>query len=86
MKVVDIGSLWSAKDYINTVLMDAIERDKFHKLSVPSLSKIRLGGYFVDPRHKGWKDSRMILQDQALFYKLKNSKIVFLFTTLFLCK
>jgi hypothetical protein len=35
MKVVDIGSLWSAKDYINTVLMDAIERDKFHKLSVP---------------------------------------------------
>jgi hypothetical protein len=45
---------WSAKDYINTVLMEAIERDKFLQSYAPSLSKV------------GYKDDILFIRDIKL--------------------
>ena len=40
MKVIANKKRWSTKDYINTALVEAIERDKFLQSYAPSLSKI----------------------------------------------
>ena len=40
MKLIATRKRWSAKDYINTVLIEAIERDKFLHSYSPSLSRV----------------------------------------------
>lgn len=42
MKVIATRKRWSAKDYINTVLMEAIERDKFLQSYTSIIVKSRL--------------------------------------------
>jgi len=54
MKVVAARKRWSAKDYINTVLMEAIERDKFLRSYAPSLSKV------------GYEDDILFIRDKSL--------------------
>jgi hypothetical protein len=54
MKVIATRKRWSAKDYINTVLMEAIERDKFLQSYAPSLSKV------------GYKDDILFIRDIKL--------------------
>ena len=66
---------WNTKDYINTVLMEAIERDRFHQSYAPSLSKI---GYqdnilFIRDAKKS-KTSEIYLRDRALYCNICNSK------------
>jgi hypothetical protein len=40
MKVIANKKRWNTKDYINTVLVEVIQRDKFLQSHAPSLSKI----------------------------------------------
>jgi hypothetical protein len=54
MKVIATRKRWSAKDYINTVLMEAIERDKFLQSYAPSLSKV------------GYEDDILFIRDIKL--------------------
>lgn len=59
---------WNTKDYINTVLMEAIERDRFLQSYAPSLSKI---GYednilFIRDAKKN-KTAEIYLRDKALY-------------------
>ena len=68
MKVVAARKRWSAKDYINTVLMEAIERDKFLRSYAPSLSKV---GYeddilFIRDTRLG-KTAEIYLRDRSLY-------------------
>lgn len=68
MKVVAARKRWSAKDYINTVLMEAIERDKFLRSYAPSLSKV---GYeddilFIWDTKLG-KTAEIYLRDRSLY-------------------
>ena len=68
MKVVAARKRWSAKDYINTVLMEAIERDKFLRSYAPSLSKV---GYeddilFIRDTKLG-KTAEIYLRDRSLY-------------------
>ncbi len=66
---------WNTKDYINTVLMEAIERDKFLQSYAPSLSKI---GYednilFIRDAKKS-KTAEVYLRDHALYCNICDSK------------
>lgn len=66
---------WNTKDYINTVLMEAIERDRFLQSYAPSLSKI---GYednilFIRDAKKS-KTAEVYLRDRALYCNLCESK------------
>jgi hypothetical protein len=66
---------WNTKDYINTVLMEAIERDKFLQSYAPSLSKI---GYednilFIRDAKKS-KTAEVYLRDRALYCNVCDSK------------
>jgi hypothetical protein len=68
MKVIATRKRWSAKDYINTVLMEAIERDKFLRSYAPSLSKV---GYeddilFIRDIKLG-KTAEIYLRDRSLY-------------------
>jgi hypothetical protein len=68
MKVIATRKRWSAKDYINTVLMEAIERDKFLQSYAPSLSKV---GYeddilFIRDIKLG-KTAEIYLRDRSLY-------------------
>ena len=68
MKVIATRKRWSAKDYINTVLMEAIERDKFLQSYAPSLSKV---GYeddilFIRDIKLG-KTAEIYLRDHSLY-------------------
>ena len=68
MKVIATTKRWSAKDYINTVLMEAIERDKFLQSYAPSLSKV---GYeddilFIRDIKLG-KTAEIYLRDRSLY-------------------
>jgi hypothetical protein len=75
MKVVAARKRWSAKDYINTVLMEAIERDKFLRSYAPSLSKV---GYeddilFIRDTKLG-KTAEIYLRDRSLYCNVCESK------------
>jgi hypothetical protein len=54
MKHVATRKRWSAKDYINAVLMEAIERDKFLQSYAPSLSKV------------GYEDDILFIRDAKI--------------------
>jgi hypothetical protein len=75
MKVVAATKRWSAKDYINTVLMEAIEREKFLRSYAPSLSKV---GYeddilFIRDTKLG-KTTEIYLRDRSLYCNVCESK------------
>jgi hypothetical protein len=75
MKVIATRKRWSTKDYINTVLMEAIERDKFLQSYAPSLSKV---GYeedilFVRDAKLG-KTAEIYLRDRSLYCNVCESK------------
>lgn len=75
MKVIAIRKRWSTKDYINTLLMEAIERDKFLQSYAPSLSKV---GYeedilFVRDAKLG-KTAEIYLRDRSLYCNVCESK------------
>ena len=75
MKVVAARKRWSAKDYINTVPMEAIERDKFLRSYAPSLSKV---GYeddilFIRDTKLG-KTAEIYLRDRSLYRNVCESE------------
>ena len=66
---------WNTKDYINTVLMESIERNEFLQSYAPSLSMI---GYqenilFVRDAKKG-KTAEIYLRERALYCNICDSK------------
>jgi hypothetical protein len=66
---------WNTKDYINMVLMEAIERDRFLQSYAPSLSKI---GYedntlFIRDAKKS-KTAEVYLRDRALYCNVCEEK------------
>lgn len=66
---------WNTKDYINTVLMEVIERDRFLHSYAPSLSKI---GYednvlFIKDSKLG-NTAEVYLRDRALYCNICESK------------
>ena len=68
MKVVAARKRWSAKDYINTVLMEAIDRDKFLRSYAPSLSKVGYEDYILFIRDtKLGKTAEIYLCDPSLY-------------------
>jgi hypothetical protein len=75
MKVIATKKRWSTKDYINSVLMEAIERDKFLQSYSPSLSKV---GYEEDILFirdaKLDKTAEIYLRDRSLYCNVCESK------------
>lgn len=66
---------WNTKDYINTVLLEAIERDKFLQSYAPSLSKIGYEGNILFIRDaKKNKTAEIYLRDRALYCNLDDEK------------
>lgn len=66
---------WNTKEYINSVLMEAIERDKFLQTYAPNLSKV---GYqdnmlFIRDAKQG-KTAEIYLKDKVLYCGLCESK------------
>jgi hypothetical protein len=75
MKLIATRKRWSAKDYINTVLMEAIERDKFLHSYAPSLSRV---GYqdnilFIRDTKVG-KTAEIFLRDRSLYCNVCESR------------
>jgi hypothetical protein len=75
MKTIATKKRWSTKDYINTVLLEAIERDRFLRLYAPSLSKV---GYeddtlFIRDAKLG-KTAEIYLRDRSLYCNVCHSK------------
>ena len=75
MKAIATKKRWSTKDYINSVLLEAIERDKFLYSYAPSLSKV---GYednilFIRDAKLG-KTAEISLRDRSLYCNVCNSK------------
>ena len=75
MKFIATRRRWSAKDYINTVLMEAIERDKFLNSYAPTLSRV---GYqdnilFIRDAKLG-KTAEIFLRDRSLYCNVCKSK------------
>ena len=75
MKTIATKKRWSTKDYVNTVLLEAIERDRFLQLYAPSLSKV---GYeddtlFIRDAKLG-KTAEIYLRDRSLYCNVCNSK------------
>lgn len=54
MKAIATKKHWSTKNYINNVLLEAIERDKFLYSYAPSLSKL------------GYEDNILFIRDAKL--------------------
>ena len=66
---------WNTKDYINMVLLEAIERDKFLHTYAPSLSKL---GYednilFIRDAKQG-KTAEIYLREKSLYCNICESK------------
>ncbi len=66
---------WNTKDYINTILLEAIERDKFLQAYAPSLSKL---GYednilFIRDAKEG-KTAEIYLRDRSLYCNVCESR------------
>ena len=75
MKIIATRKRWSAKDYVNTVLMEAIERDKFLHSYAPPLSRV---GYqdnilFIRDAKLG-KTAEIFLRDRSLYCNVCESK------------
>lgn len=75
MKAIATKKHWSTKNYINNVLLEAIERDKFLYSYAPSLSKL---GYednilFIRDAKLG-KTTEISLRDRSLYCNVCNSK------------
>jgi hypothetical protein len=75
MKAIATKKRWSTKDYVNTVLLEAIERDRFLQLYAPSLSKV---GYeddtlFIRDAKLG-KTAEIYLRDRSLYCNVCDSK------------
>jgi hypothetical protein len=66
---------WNTKEYINTILLEAIERDRFLQTYAPFLAKV---GYqdnilFIRDAKQG-KTAEVFLKDRALYCGLCESK------------
>ncbi|HJS82354.1 MAG TPA: hypothetical protein VJ742_05905 [Nitrososphaera sp.] len=75
MKALATKRRWNTKDYINTVLMEVIERDKFLQSYAPSLSKIGYENnilFIRDARIS--KTAEIYLRDRALYCNVCDSK------------
>jgi hypothetical protein len=75
MKAIATKKRWSTKEYINTVLLETIERDKFLRSYAPSLSKV---GYeddilFIRDAKLG-KTAEIYLRDRALYCNICDSR------------
>jgi hypothetical protein len=66
---------WNTKEYINSVLVDAIERDKFLQSYAPYLSKIGYQDNILFIRDaKASKTAEVFLKDRTLYCGLCESK------------
>jgi hypothetical protein len=75
MKVIATGKRWSTKDYINTVLVEAIERDKFLQSYAPSLSKVGYEEDILFVRDAKLRETAEIyLRDRSLYCNVCESK------------
>jgi hypothetical protein len=75
MKVIATGKRWSTKDYINSVLVEAIERDKFLQSYAPSLSKVGYEGDILFVRDAKLRETAEIyLRDRSLYCNVCESK------------
>ena len=87
MKIILTRRRWSAKDYINTLLMEAIERDKFLKSYVLSKSKVTYEKNILFIRDsKTRKSLKIFLRNWSLQSNVCKSKTVPNFTLLFNCQ
>ena len=75
MKATATKRRWNTKDYINTVLLEAIERDKFLQTYAPFLSKIGFEDniLFVKDSKLG-KTAEIYLRDRTLYCNVCESK------------
>jgi hypothetical protein len=75
MKAIATKKHWSTKYYINNVLLEAIERDKFLYSYAPSLSKVGYEGNILFVRDaKLGKTAEISLRDRSLYCNVCNSK------------
>jgi len=75
MKALATKKRWNTKDYINTILLEAIERDKFLQAYAPFLSKIGFEDNILFVRDlKLSKIAEIYLRDRALYCNICESK------------
>jgi hypothetical protein len=75
MKSVAVKKRWNTKEYINSVLKDAIERDKFLQAYAPFLIKVGYEGNILFIRDsKIGKTAEIFLREQVLYCNLCESK------------
>lgn len=75
MKATASKRRWNTKDYINTVLTEAIERDKFLQTYAPFLSKIGFEENILFVRDsKLGKTAEVYLRDRTLYCNVCDSK------------
>jgi hypothetical protein len=75
MKFIATRKHWSAKEYINTVLMQAIERDRFLQSYAPSLSKVGSEDDILFIRDiKLGKTAEIYLRDRSLYCNVCDTK------------
>ncbi|HXV45696.1 MAG TPA: hypothetical protein VD736_03385, partial [Nitrososphaera sp.] len=75
MKAIAAKRRWNTKDYINTVLMEVIERDRFLQSYAPSLSKIGYENNILFIRDaKISKTAEIYLRDRALYCNVCDEK------------
>ena len=75
MKSVAEKKRWNTKEYINSVLKDAIERDKFLQAYAPFLVKVGYEGNILFIRDsKIGKTTEIFLREQVLYCNLCESK------------
>jgi hypothetical protein len=75
MKATAGKKRWNTKDYINTVLMESIERDKFLQTYAPFLSKIGFEDNILFVRDaKLGKTAEVYLRDRTLYCNVCDSK------------
>ena len=75
MKSVAEKKRWNTKEYINSVLKDAIDRERFLQAYAPFLVKVGYEGNILFIRDsKLGKTSEIILREQVLYCNLCESK------------
>lgn len=75
MRVKAEKKRWNTKDYINTVLIEVIEKDKFLQSYAPSLAKIGYENDILFIRDaKLSKTAEVYLRDRALYCNICESK------------
>lgn len=75
MKATAAKRRWNTKDYINIVLMEAIERDRFLQAYAPFLSKIGFEDNILFVRDsKLGKTAEIYLRDRTLYCNVCESK------------